>query len=137
MEKGAQAPLTSNLEEKQGRFMIALSKTIRKFFLPAVILAGSMPFAFTHWMPCLGIAPAVFALPASPVESHPGANGEQTARHGLCWRAEAYSGKTCQFFTAKQTSGMGEPAHYPCRIQIPPCCNLSSLTPAVLSVLRI
>ncbi len=118
--------------------MVAMFKIFRKFFLPAVILAGSTPFAFTHWMPCLGIVPAVFAFPASPVASHQRTHQEQTARHGLCWRAEDHSGKSHQDFAAMKAPGVGEPlTFYACPAPLRPCSRPSSRAPAVLSVLRI
>jgi hypothetical protein len=113
--------------------MIALLKTIRKAFLAAFILAGAIPFVFTHWMPCASFASAGFMLPAAPVSSNPG-----TPHHKVCWRAEDHSARDQKAFSHWESSGIGESLVYlPGQAEIPPCVHFSSHTPAVLSILRI
>lgn len=118
--------------------MIALFKTIRKVFLPALILVGSSPFVFTHWIPCLGFAPMGFTLLGSPASSDPGTIPEGSSCHKVSWKAENNTARVQKVFIQREFSGVGE--SLACLfgpIQIPPCSNIFSRSPAVLSILRI
>jgi hypothetical protein len=126
------------LEKTQGDFMIALFKTIRRVFLPALILVGSSPFVFTHWIPCLGFAPMGFTLLDSSASSHPGTSPEGASHHKVSWKAEDNTARVQKVFIQRESSRIGEPlATLSGQIQTPSCLNLFSRAPAILCILRI
>lgn len=113
--------------------MIASPKTIRKIFLSALILVGSVPFAFSRWIPCALPPVAGSMLPAAPVSSSPG-----IPHHKVCPKAEDHSVRSRKAFSHWESPAIGEAlASLPGQTEIRPCVLFSSHAPAVLSILRI
>lgn len=118
--------------------MIALFKTFRKAFLPALILAGSSPFVLNHWVPDSGRAPMKFTLLIAPFSAHNGTGPLENSRHKICWKAEDNAARAPKVFIQADFLGTGRTlALLSGKIQVPPFANLSSRTPAVLSILRL